>query len=340
MKSNIPHNAPDELLAKFVAGQASETEVAQVEAWANEHPDKRAYLESLMWVWNNSEEVNEADLLETDIAWGQFSKTLEAKDEAKVVEMKQVISRWTWIRVAAVIAVLIAVGVAIIRFGGKSVQNLVAENEREEPKIVYLSDSSRVALNTHSKIEYLRYFDRYERRVKLTGEAFFEVQSHPEQSFIVEVSEVEVKVLGTAFNVREDSSTRSTIIEVKEGRVEVVVSESEKSEILLAGDRAAVNWGNMNISKDRIPMPSVFNWQMDELDFKRKPLNEVIQLLGEVFETEIRLSNPGLGDTLWTSDLRKTSLEVAMKLLQEQFDMPVKKDSAYYKIEPPVVLLD
>ena len=95
------------------------------------------------------------------LTYKEIAARLEISPKTVEVQMGKALKRLR----TAVIAVLIAVGVAIIRFGGNSIQHLVAVNELETPKIVYLSDSSRVALNTNSKIEYLRYFDKYERRV-------------------------------------------------------------------------------------------------------------------------------------------------------------------------------
>ena len=152
---------------------------------------------------------------------------------------------------------------------------------------------------------------------------------------MVEASAIEVKVLGTAFNVQEDSIAQTTTVDVKEGRVEVSLTDGEQKEVLMAGDRAIINWQNLTISRDFIPAPSIFNWQMDELDFDKKPLKEVVDLLGQVFETKIELANPGFGDTLWSIDLRRTTLEEALIQLEGVHEMPVHKDSGYYRVEAP-----
>ncbi len=60
-----------------------------------------------------------------------------------------------------------------------------------------------------------------ERRVEITGEAYFEVANNSKQPFIVQSGSTKVKVLGTHFNIngyREEGSVKTTLLE---GRVQV-----------------------------------------------------------------------------------------------------------------------
>ena len=69
-----------------------------------------------------------------------------------------------------------------------------------EYKLV-LSDGTKVWLNSDSKLEFPNTFVGDERRVKLAGEAYFEVAKNKAKPFRVEVDRVEVVVLGTSFNI-------------------------------------------------------------------------------------------------------------------------------------------
>src|SRR5690606_18651082 len=70
-----------------------------------------------------------------------------------------------------------------------------------------LSDGTHVWLNTGSSLTYPVAFTGNERKVTITGEAYFEVapSSSPagggKRSFLVSKGDVEIKVLGTHFNV-------------------------------------------------------------------------------------------------------------------------------------------
>ncbi|MFR7879348.1 MAG: FecR family protein, partial [Butyricimonas paravirosa] len=64
-----------------------------------------------------------------------------------------------------------------------------------------LSDGTNVYLNSASELKYPVRFDEKERRVYLSGEAYFEVTKDSNRPFYVITEEVQVRVYGTEFNV-------------------------------------------------------------------------------------------------------------------------------------------
>lgn len=80
-----------------------------------------------------------------------------------------------------------------------------------------LPDGSTVWLNAVSSIRYPTVFAGKERRVAITGEAYFEVAKDKNRPFFVEVDGGEtVKVLGTSFNInayRDEQKVTTTLIE-------------------------------------------------------------------------------------------------------------------------------
>jgi len=126
---------------------------------------------------------------------------------------------------------------------------------------VVLPDGSKVWLNAASSISYPTVFDEKERRVTLTGEAYFEVVHRPETPFIVRIQDknTEVKVLGTHFNVAAYGETPVCATTVLEGAVRVsdprsnggVIKAGEQGQLTAGGAfrvvtgpevRAAVAW--------------------------------------------------------------------------------------------------
>ncbi len=79
-----------------------------------------------------------------------------------------------------------------------------------------LPDGSRVWLNAESAIRYPTSFDGKDRKVELTGEAFFEVVKNEKMPFKVSIdAQTEVEVLGTAFNIdayRNEAQIRTTLL--------------------------------------------------------------------------------------------------------------------------------
>ncbi|MDQ3842823.1 MAG: FecR family protein, partial [Bacteroidota bacterium] len=81
---------------------------------------------------------------------------------------------------------------------------------------VALPDGSQVWLNAASSIHFPAAFAGKERRVEITGEAYFEVAKNKDMLFIVSISGAEVQVLGTHFYVmafKEEEAVKTTLLE-------------------------------------------------------------------------------------------------------------------------------
>src|SRR5690606_2914859 len=74
---------------------------------------------------------------------------------------------------------------------------------------IQLADGTKVWLNADSELEFPSVFTTNERKVKVRGEAYFEVAKDPSKPFRVEVGDTEVEALGTAFNINTHLYRRS-----------------------------------------------------------------------------------------------------------------------------------
>jgi len=120
-----------------------------------------------------------------------------------------------------------------------------------------LPDGSKVWLNAASSIYYPTVFTGNERRVALTGEAYFEVAHNAAMPFIVDVTggkdrKGSVEVLGTHFNINayeDETAARVTLVQgkVKVGnefrKAGVPQSGSKDSVVLTPGKQAVLMAG-------------------------------------------------------------------------------------------------
>jgi transmembrane sensor len=104
-----------------------------------------------------------------------------------------------------------------------------------------LGDGSKVSLNAASSIRYPVAFMGNERKVEITGEAYFEVLKEVTKPFIVMAQAMEVRVLGTHFNInayRDNSQISTTLVE---GSVKITPSIGGKAAILKPGEQAQLS---------------------------------------------------------------------------------------------------
>ncbi len=152
-----------------------------------------------------------------------------------------------------------------------------------------LSDGSHVWLNAGSSITYPVGFSAIERKVQVSGEAYFEVAPDVKRPFTVTKALVTIVVLGTHFNVNafyDDDDLKVTLLE---GAVKVSTASSG---ILLApGQQAAIT--NANTWNGSIRMVShpdleaVMAWKDGLFNFNQVPLQEVMRQLSRWYDMEV-----------------------------------------------------
>lgn len=110
-----------------------------------------------------------------------------------------------------------------------------------------LPDGSQVWLNAASSIRYPSAFAGNERKVELSGEAYFEVAKDATRPFRVVTPQQEVQVTGTQFNVNayaDEAQERTTLLE---GGVRVIEPASNDTRHLKPGEQAVIKAGNITV---------------------------------------------------------------------------------------------
>ncbi|NML22486.1 DUF4974 domain-containing protein [Pseudoflavitalea sp. G-6-1-2] len=106
---------------------------------------------------------------------------------------------------------------------------------------VLLPDGSVVWLNAESSLRYPPVFAGSERKVILTGEAYFDVSAHKTMPFVVSTSKQQLTVLGTQFNINAYPETDNTITTLLTGSVRVALADSTGTATLKPGQQSSVN---------------------------------------------------------------------------------------------------
>ncbi len=109
-----------------------------------------------------------------------------------------------------------------------------------------LSDGTKVWLNAASSIRYPVVFKGNERRVELTGEAYFEVAHNKEKPFRVVSNGQTVEVLGTHFNINAYSNENTVRTTLLEGSVRV--STGSKNQLIKPGEQVQLKNGDFQVA--------------------------------------------------------------------------------------------
>jgi len=217
--------------------------------------------------------------------WAELSKVIDEKD-SKVRTLKPVYSKDIFkYAVAAVVAIMIGLPM-FMRFYTNTIY--VGYGEHAE---VMLPDDSKVDLNADTKLSYHPYWWKFNREVKMEGEAYFEVTKG--NSFTVKSEMGETTVLGTSFNIytRDNAYTVACLtgaVKVSDYTSDVVIKPNQKADLVE---------NNGLVVYDNVPVKDAVSWINNEFIYTGEQLSKVISDIELQYNIHISFSKSVRVDT-------------------------------------------
>ncbi|MCI7294813.1 FecR family protein [Butyricimonas virosa] len=172
---------------------------------------------------------------------------------------------------------------------GKNVDE-IRFNELEVPRggeyKVRLADGTLVYLNSATRMKYPVKFDEKERKVYLSGEAYFEVAKDPERPFFVEMEGVEVRVYGTSFNVNTHQEGNIQTVLVK-GSIGVKVLSSGMESMIRPGQMAEFKQGNTKVDVKDVNVAVYTDWKDGIFRFENQRLEDILAVLSNWYDMNV-----------------------------------------------------
>ena len=183
-----------------------------------------------------------------------------------------------------------------------------------EYKIV-LADGSQVWINSQSVLEFPACFVGKERRVRLQGEAYFEVSKNVEKPFIVDMGNKEIRVLGTSFNVNDyDGKFVTTLVS---GKVQVFVND--KDYVLTSSMQVRVEGDDVFV--EEVDVREFTAWKDGFFVFKKQKLREVMDILSRWYDVDVFYQNLELQNLHFTGTIQRHSEISGMLKFLEKTDI-------------------
>jgi transmembrane sensor len=151
---------------------------------------------------------------------------------------------------------------------------------RGEQTRVRLPDGTLVFLNSASSLKYPTSFGN-ERKVELTGEAYFQVAHNKAKPFSVMSNGQEVEVLGTHFNINSYADEKDTRTTLLEGSVRL-----NGKTILKPGEQAAVSKSGA-ISVEQANVDDVIAWTDGKFIFDSETIESIMRKLSRWYDVEV-----------------------------------------------------
>ena len=200
--------------------------------------------------------------------------------------------------------------------------------------LLTLSDGTMIYLNSESTLSFPVKFQGKERKVYLTGEAYFKVAKNTEHPFVVTAGELEVLVTGTTFGVRAYKDEKDIQTTLESGQVTVKVEG--KSVKLVPNKQVLFNKSTMGLEVRDVDVDLYLAWADGRLVYDNCPLEKILTDLGRWYNIDVFYSRDELRSYQFSLNMKKHEeftqvLELIGKTGEVQFEII----SGAIKITPP-----
>lgn len=310
------------MIGKHLAGEASAEERDIVNSWCRENDANLQYFNHLRLIFDRAATVQSTIDVDADDAWNKVRARLH--ESKKIVPMQPRRTSWTFMKIAASIAVVFAVGFFAYRMTLTPVAPIEVIADIKTVRDT-LPDGSEVVLNKKTQLHYSYNKAKKEHVVKLNGEAYFDIKHNSEEKFLIDASGVFIRDIGTSFNVKAYPDLATIEVVVEEGEV-VFYTETDSGLSLKAGGKGVYNKNTKQFSID-MPEVNVAAYKTRAFVFQETRLEEVASQVNSVYDTKIIVAD-AIKDCRITVDFNNEPIEEIVALIRLTHEGITMKETA------------
>lgn len=288
---------PTDIIIASFRGDLTDSQKTALGEWLSAEGNQEKY-DALKRVWDST--VFNAGEFESRKAYGRLRRMMS--------------NIWKTFAIAASVAAVAAVGFTLYNiYDGQNEPALTQTYACVTGKSsVILPDGSSIVLHKGASLSYDNTFSKTNRTVSLDGEAYFDVAKDAENTFTVNVGDIDITVYGTTFNVAEDSQTIT--VSLVDGSVDVA-TEAGMTCALTPGHSAVFDkqTGSLIDRKDDVAFASC--WAKDRLTFTQASLGEVCRYLSKWYGVEIVVADALKSSCSYTFTIREEPIDQILDIM-------------------------
>lgn len=274
-----------EIIAYYLEHDVSERNREKVLERIADTMDDKDVNESLSSLWAQSDSAS-MDEGEISAAYERLRITNGEKKKSKYLKL------FTWQRIAAVIIPL----VMLVVFGKLYVQMsdelkasqvvamLQEHTVSDECKTIALADGTQVRLNQSSVLLYPEKFVGKERKVFLTGEAFFDIKHDGRHPFHVSTPYFDITDLGTSFSVSSYATDVEVSTTLKTGKIELKIVGEDKVYSMKPNDQLVYNVKTKAVDLRQVTdEDDGLSWRNKQISLDDVTLADAARIMGDVY---------------------------------------------------------
>ena len=300
------------IIARKLLKVENKDEVNTLSRWEEISPLRASFLNNLKAFWELPVEEKSSDKL--DIARERLLmrvKSIEADGNGRSLI-------YYLLRVAVVFVFALSIAGLSIYFASET--NLfyksnwvVVSTEAGQRSKVSLPDGSLVWLNAGTVLKYCP--DKNERKVSLTGEAYFEVYHSENYPFVVESGSAKIKVLGTKFDVSHYPDSKITKTSLLSGKIQISFDKSSKVVNIIPGEKVTYDEKTQVILKTEDRVQNEILWRHGILVFDNESFYDLIQKLERYYAVKFIYNKKVFENIHYTGTINNLNIEKVLEFI-------------------------
>ena len=311
----------EDLIIAYLSGNISAEDNQMLKAWLSKDPANRTILRRCREIWITTQAERQA----TNYDWkAGFEKFCLRKEQQQQLTRSQRNYRLVkLLRYAALLVFAVSVAAVICyRQGSQSWEGQLADVEMKVPMGSTLSlrlpDGTQVSLNGGSTLSYPQSFGLKDRKVNLTGEAYFAIVHHTDQPIEILTSKMTVRDIGTKLNITNYPEDNQAKVVIDEGSVELKTGNDTQTSIIVAGQEAIIDKqsGRISIVSKQYDGNA---WSKGELIFHNTTVADIAKRLERTYNIDISIHHPATANKRFygTFSTREQSYTDILQALKE-----------------------
>lgn len=169
---------------------------------------------------------------------------------------------------------------------------------------VELEDGTQVWLNADSRLVYPESFAKNERRVEVSGEAYFEVAYDSIRPFYVVSGGQEIRVYGTEFNVCAYSEEPAIYTTLVKGSISLRPLHGNSGELMLTPGTQAIFTDSTASAQIRpVDTEVITSWRSGVFVFENQTMEQIMRTLSRWYDFEYEFADKEVAATVFMGSI-------------------------------------
>ena len=319
----------DILLARYFGGNATKAEMQELERWMAASPTHQQEFDDMTQLYmklagpmKEMPSPNRANAKAVFSSYINKSKQIDSQ----ITAPKRIQFSKKWMAIAASIALIISISIGVWNIpSGEYEVTVIAKSS---PKHELLPDKTEIKLSGNSKITYSSNYGKKTKKLKLEGEAKFEVGHAGIGTLQVAAQETFIEDIGTTFTVNAYPDSNYVKVKVSKGQVHFF-SKTDNGLIINANETGIYDKKTKTFKILKLKLEQLIAKGM-HVEFKGMVLREVIDIINKAYHVDVKLAKKSIGQRKITVNFDGESLDMVLEIITETLELKLNHENNNY----------